>query len=218
MCKIEIFSFNPFQVNTYVLYDETGECAIIDPACYEPHEEKELADFISSKGLKPVLQLYTHCHIDHVLGTNFVSKKYGLKPLTHKESAVFIDNAKVYGESFGFELDELVKPEKWLEENEIISFGNQKLKTLHTPGHAAGSLCFYNEDNKFVICGDVLFQGSIGRTDLPTGDYDLLIKSIKEKLLSLPEDVVVYSGHGPQSTIGFEKANNPFLNNGPDHQ
>ncbi|MFW5793631.1 MAG: MBL fold metallo-hydrolase [Bacteroidota bacterium] len=214
MIKLKIFSFNPFQVNTYILYDETGECAIIDPACYEPYEEKQLADFIEDNNLKPVLQLYTHCHIDHVLGTNFVSNKYNLKPLTHKDSAVFLESAKVYGQSFGFEIEDLVKPDKWLDDNETITFGNQQLKTIHTPGHAAGSLCFYNEENKFVICGDVLFRESIGRTDLPTGDFDLLIRSIKEKLMVLPDDVIVYSGHGPESTIGYEKANNPFLNQG----
>jgi hydroxyacylglutathione hydrolase len=212
MLNIKIFQFNPFQVNTYVLYDETGECAIIDPACYEPHEEKLLDEFIKSNKLKPVLQLYTHCHIDHVLGTNYVSKKFGLKPLTHKDSAVFIDSAKVYGESFGFKIEDLEKPERWIEDKEILKFGNQYLEAIYTPGHAAGSICFYNENEKFLISGDVLFHGSIGRTDLPTGDYDTLIKSIIHRLLVLPDETIVYPGHGDKSSIKFERANNPFLN------
>ena len=211
MLNIKILSFNAFQVNTYLLYDETGECAIIDPACYEPHEEKQLEEFIDSNKLKPVLQLYTHCHIDHVLGTNFVSEKYGLKPMTHKDSEFFFKTAKMHGASFGFEIEELVMPEKWIEDKEIITFGNQKLEAILAPGHAAGSLCYYNEDNKFLISGDVLFHGSIGRTDLPTGDFNTLISSIKNRLMVLPENTVVYPGHGDKSTIGFEKNNNPFL-------
>lgn len=214
MHKIKTFSFNPFQVNTYILYDETGECAIIDPACYEPFEEDMLLKFIEENNLKPVLQLYTHCHIDHVLGTNFVSKNYGLKPLTHKDSEFFINNAKQFAGSFGFEINDLVKPEKWLQDEEIITFGKQKLQAILTPGHAAGSICYYNEAAGFVVTGDVLFCGGIGRTDLPTGDYETLIRSIKERLLILPDKTSVFPGHGDSSTIEFEKTNNPFLNGG----
>ncbi|MBS4012322.1 MAG: MBL fold metallo-hydrolase [Bacteroidetes bacterium] len=212
MTYIKTFHFNPFQVNTYVIYDETGECAIIDPACYTESEEKIFKDFILQNNLKPVLQLYTHCHIDHVLGTNFISKTFGLKPITHQDSAIFIDNAKSYGASFGFEINDLVKPEKWILDNEELKFGNQSFKAIHTPGHAAGSICFYNEAEKTLFSGDVLFQGSIGRTDLPTGDYDTLIKSIINKLLILPDDVTVYPGHGDKTSIKYERVNNPFLN------
>ncbi len=211
MIQIKVLVFNPFQVNTYILYDETGECAIIDPACYETFEEEMLHEFISSNKLKPVLHLYTHCHIDHVLGTNFIYEKYGIKPMTHIDSKVFIQNAKAHGTGFGFNIQELVMPEKWIEDEEVLSFGKQKLKAILTPGHANGSLCYYDEKNEFVVCGDVLFHGGIGRTDLPTGDYETLINSINTKLLTLPDNVVVFPGHGDKSTIGFEKSNNPFL-------
>ena len=211
MIHIKKFTFNPFQVNTFVLYDDTGECAIIDASCYEKSEKKELAAFIKENNLTPVLQLLTHCHIDHMLGSRFVSKTYKLKPLTHKDSLPFLENSKEYGKVFGFDVDKPVMPSEFLEEGDMIEFGNQELKVIHTPGHAAGSLCFYHEPEKFVIVGDVLFQNSVGRTDLPTGDHDLLIKSILQKLLVLPDDTTVYPGHGPATSIQEEKTGNPFL-------
>ncbi len=212
MTNIHSIVFNPFQVNTFLLYDETGECVIIDPACYEPHEEAQLAGFIEQKQLKPVAILYTHAHIDHILGNNFAIRQFGLKPLTHKDSLPFMTSAHQYGKTFGFEVDELIVPERFIEDGQEIRFGNQKLIALHTPGHAAGSICYYHEKEGFVIAGDVLFSGSIGRTDLPTGDFDLLIRSIEEKLMSLPDEVKVYPGHGPATTIGQERNTNPFLN------
>ncbi len=211
MIQIKTFVFNPFQVNCYVLYDETGACAIIDPSCYEKHEEKELAGFIEEAGLKPECILFTHCHIDHILGSRFVSKKYKLKPLTHKDSLLFLENSKEYGKSFGFDVSRPIMPEKFLEDGDAVKFGNQELKVLHAPGHADGSLCYYHEKAGFVVVGDVLFNNGIGRTDLPTGDYDTLIKSIFEKLMDLPEEVTVYPGHGPSTSIGYEKKSNPFL-------
>lgn len=214
MIQIKSLVFNPFQVNTYILYDETRECVIIDPACYEPHEEKQMAAFIEKEQLKPVALLYTHCHIDHILGNNFMVKTYGLKPLAHRDSLPFLTNSQSYGKTFGFDVEDPILPEHFLEDGQEIGFGNQKLKALHTPGHAAGSLCFYHEEEGFVIAGDVLFHQSIGRTDLPTGDFDLLIRSIGDKLLSLPDAVKVYPGHGPSTTIGAERKHNPFLNGG----
>ncbi len=208
---IRQFSFNPFQVNTYILYDDTGECAIIDASCYEKHEKKQLADFIEEKQLKPVLQLFTHCHIDHMLGSRFVSKTYKLKPLTHKDSLPFLENSKEYGKAFGFDVEKPVLPEVFIDDGDILMFGKQELKVLHTPGHAAGSLCYYHESGNLVVVGDVLFQGSIGRTDLPTGDHDLLIKSILQKLMVLPGNTTVYSGHGPSTLIADERTANPYL-------
>lgn len=211
MVQIKQFTFNPFQVNTYILYDDTGECVIIDASCYEKNEKKQLVSFIEEHKLKPVLQLLTHCHIDHMLGSRFISKTYRLKPLTHEDSLPFMENSKEYGKVFGFDVDKPVMPEIFIEDGDILEFGNQELKVIHTPGHAAGSLCYYHKAGGFVIAGDVLFQGSIGRTDLPTGDHDLLIKSILQKLLVLPDATRVYPGHGPVTTIQEEKSTNPYL-------
>ncbi|TVR44835.1 MAG: MBL fold metallo-hydrolase [Bacteroidia bacterium] len=211
MVQIKQFTFNPFQVNTYILYDDTGECVIIDASCYEKNEKKQLVSFIEEHKLKPVLQLLTHCHIDHMLGSRFISKTYRLKPLTHVDSLPFMENSKEYGKVFGFDVDKPVMPEIFIEDGDILEFGNQELKVIHTPGHAAGSLCYYHKAGGFVIAGDVLFQGSIGRTDLPTGDHDLLIKSILQKLLVLPDATRVYPGHGPVTTIQEEKSTNPYL-------
>ena len=211
MTKIKVFAFNPFQVNTYILYDDSGQCVIIDPACYEDPEKRMLSDFIKGEGLKPLLALNTHCHIDHILGNNFVTKEFSIPLKTHKDSMIFIENAKEYALTFGFEVEDPVKPDGFLADNDIVEFGSQKLKVIHTPGHADGSICFYNEKDGFLFCGDVLFKAGIGRTDLPTGNYDTLIKNINEKLLVLPADVIVYPGHGPETTIGSEKSSNPFL-------
>lgn len=211
MLKIKIFPFNPFQVNTYVLYDETGECAIIDASCYDGSEENQLKAFIDENEIKPVLLLNTHCHIDHILGNNFIYRTWELKPMIHKDSIPFLENAVEYGQTFGFEVEKPVMPEDFISEDQIIRFGDQQLKVLETPGHAAGSVCFLHEKENFVIAGDVLFHNSIGRTDLPTGDFDMLINSIKSKLMVLPDDTMVYCGHGPATTIGNERKENPFL-------
>jgi hydroxyacylglutathione hydrolase len=144
-------------------------------------------------------------------GNNFVHATWSLKPVLHKDGLVFLDEAVDYGQTFGFVVDAPVMPDEFLEDGQLVAFGNQKLKVLFTPGHAAGSVCFYHENEQFVIVGDVLFQNSIGRTDLPTGNYEMLKQSIFSKLFTLPENVKVYCGHGPSTTIGDEKQNNPFL-------
>lgn len=212
MITIKRFMFNPFQVNTFILYDETGECVIIDPGCYEDFEKEQLVKFIEDHNLKPKRLLNTHCHIDHLLGNNFVAEKYGLKPEVHREGVEFIKSATEQGMTFGLFVPAQTEPEDFFEEGDIIKFGNSELEVLYTPGHVDGHVCFLNRDQKFVIVGDVLFQMSIGRTDLPTGDTDLLLSNIREKLFTLPDDFTVYPGHGPETTIGFEKVNNPFLN------
>jgi hydroxyacylglutathione hydrolase len=211
MIRIKVFVFNPFQENTYLLHDETGECVIIDPGCYSADEELELAQYIKDEKLKPVALINTHTHIDHILGNNFIYKTYGLKPVVHKAGEVFLETAPEHGSMFGLNVSKMVMPEKYLEENQVFKFGNSGFDVLYTPGHVDGSVCLVNHENRFVISGDVLFSGSIGRTDLPTGDFDLLAKSIREKLYTLPDDFVVHPGHGPATTIGEEKAGNPFV-------
>jgi hydroxyacylglutathione hydrolase len=208
---IKTFTFNPFQVNTYLLYDDTKECVIIDPACYEPHEETALISFIEEAGLRPVSILFTHGHVDHILGGQFVCNRYGLKPQAHKDALPFLANSVEHGRTFGFEAKKPVMPEEFLSEGDTIRFGKQQMKVILTPGHADGSLCFYHEKDRVLIAGDVLFQEGIGRTDLPTGDYDTLITSINSKLFTLPPDVEVFPGHGPSTTIGHERDHNPFL-------
>jgi hydroxyacylglutathione hydrolase len=211
MIRIKVFIFNPFQENTYVLHDNTGECVIIDPGCYAAAEENELSAYIKDNNLKPVALINTHTHIDHILGNNFVTLTYGLKPQIHRAAEVFLESAPEHGAMFGLQVSELALPEKYLEDGKIFRFGNSSLEVRYTPGHVDGSVCLVNHENSFVISGDVLFNGSIGRTDLPTGDFDLLEESIREKLYTLPDNFVVYPGHGPSTTIGEEKMGNPFV-------
>jgi hydroxyacylglutathione hydrolase len=210
MLRVHSFVFNPFQENTYVLYDETKECVIIDPGCFDPEEKSELAGFIEEQKLKVQILLNTHCHVDHVLGNYFVKEKYKVKLLIHKNDEPVLKAVTAYAPSYGlFQYDE-TEPDAFMEEGDIIRFGNQKLEVLFTPGHAPGHVVFYNEKEKILIGGDVLFYNSIGRTDLPGGSHDDLINSIHTKLFALPDNVKVYPGHGPETTIGFEKRTNPF--------
>lgn len=211
MIEIQAFTFNPFQENTFVLYDETKECIIIDPGCYSQAEKKALSDFIETKGLKPVKLLNTHCHIDHILGNKYVSEKYGLLPEFNEKDLEILQATTVYGPSMGIKVEQSPLPVNFLDEGDVIEFGNSKLDVIFTPGHCPGEICFYSTSQKIVIGGDVLFYGSIGRTDLPGGDYATLIHSIKTKLLPLGDDYTVYPGHGPETTIGLEKRQNPFL-------
>jgi len=211
MTSIQRFPFNPFQVNTYILWDETKECAIIDPGCYSADEQEILTGFIAENGLKPVRLLNTHCHIDHIAGMAFVSHYYSLQPEAHPAGLAFIRHSEKAGFVYGFDNLETIDPQLPLKEGDIIRFGKTELHVIETPGHADGSVCFICHTDKFVITGDVLFHQSIGRSDLPTGDYDVLIKNIRDKLLTLPPDYKVYSGHGPETTIGYEAYSNPFL-------
>ena len=211
MITVKRFPFNPFQVNTYVLFDETKECIIIDPGMQGENEEEELTDYIDANGLKPVLLLNTHAHIDHIVGNQFVAEKYGIPLVSHKHCVGFLTNATTYAESFGLKMDKVKSIDQFTDGGEEIKFGNSILKVLYTPGHADGSLCFYSEKDDFVITGDVLFNQSIGRTDLPTGNYDLLQQSIWEKLFTLPDNTIAWPGHGPETNIGFEKLHNPFV-------
>ena len=209
--NLKKFTFNPFQENTYLIWDEEKNCAIIDPGCSDEHEREELVDFIEAEGLKPVKLLNTHCHIDHVLGNRFLAEKYDLGLEMHKLDLPVLNAVPNYGKNFGFDTGEMVQPSVFLEEGETIHVGSVELDILFVPGHSPGSICFYHVPTKQIIVGDALFYGSIGRTDLPGGNHEQLIAAIKSELLTLPEDTQVHSGHGPSTSIGFEKSNNPFL-------
>ncbi|HFA49489.1 MAG TPA: MBL fold metallo-hydrolase [Bacteroidetes bacterium] len=210
--NLAILTFNPFQENTYVLYDGTKECIIIDPGCYENSEKLELDNFIASSNLTPVRLINTHCHIDHVFGNAFVGKRYGLELEIHKGELPVLEACPQVSQFYGIPYAEpSPAPGRFIEEGEVISFGNTKLETIFTPGHSPASISFFCREDKILIAGDVLFRESIGRTDLPGGDHATLISSIKDKLLPLGNEVKVYPGHGPATTIGWEKERNPFL-------
>lgn len=211
MISIKIFVFNSFAVNSFVLFDETRECIIIDPGCNSEEEKEELASYIKENQLKPVILLNTHFHIDHILGNYFVCNRYGLKPTGHAGGSMFWRTAREFGSVFNMEIDEVVKTELFVEDGDLIHFGKSALEVRYTPGHADGSICLINHNQKFVIAGDVLFYGSIGRTDLPTGDFDTLMNSIHTKLFVLDDDFTIYPGHGPKTGIGFERRHNPFI-------
>ncbi len=208
---IAIFTFNPFAENTYILYDHTKECVIIDPGCSNIEEQEQLIDFIESNSLRPVKLVNTHCHIDHVLGNKFVSEKYDLPLISHRGEVKVLAMQTQVSSMYGIAYNPSPEITKFLDDGNVLTFGRTALKVLFTPGHSPASISFYNEEAGVVIGGDVLFQGSIGRTDLPGGDFDTLAKSIKEKLYVLPDDVIVYCGHGPSTTIGVEKRSNPFV-------
>jgi hydroxyacylglutathione hydrolase len=210
MLQIQVFTFNPLQENMYVLFDETRECVIIDPGCYEAAEKYELSTFIEEKGLIVKMLLNTHCHVDHVLGNYFVKEKYQVRLFIHEKEAPVLKAVKVYAPHYGIFQYEEASADDYLQENQLITFGKQSLKILFVPGHSPGHVAFYQEEEKVLIGGDVLFYNSIGRTDLPGGDFATLMNSIHTKLFTLPEDVTVYPGHGPETTIGFEKRTNPF--------
>jgi len=209
--QVHTFTFNPFAENTYVLWDETGECIIIDPGCYTQEEKRELLDFIESKGLRPVRIVLTHAHIDHILGNNFLTGKYGIKIQLSFIEQPLLAAAPEYGTMWGIGMEPSPPADTDIQEGEDITFGKTKLKTLFTPGHSPGSFSFLHEESNTLIAGDVLFMQSIGRTDLPGGDYDTLMQSIQEKLLALDDKIKVYPGHGPSTTIGAERKKNPFL-------
>lgn len=212
MITVQIFTFNAYSENTYVLYDETKECVIIDPGMYEGYEQTELVNFIKKNELNPVLLLNTHCHLDHVFGNKFVFDQWGLKPQFHEGELRILQAVPSYAPQMGFTRYELSpEPDTFLPENGTVTFGKSSLEIIFSPGHSPAHVCFYSAENKLLIGGDVLFYNSIGRTDLPGGNHQQLIGNIKEKLFVLPDEVKVYPGHGPATSIGFEKQHNPFF-------
>jgi hydroxyacylglutathione hydrolase len=211
MLEIKSFTFNPFMENTYVLYDETKEAVIIDPGCYEKEEKEMLHNFIVSKELKVVKLLNTHCHIDHVLGNAFVKRKYNVELYVHADDEPVLRAVETYAGNYGFQQFEPTSVDQYLKDGEDVNFGNTTLKTIWVPGHAPGHVVFYHKESGNCIGGDTLFEGSIGRTDLPGGDHETLLRSIKANMFNLPDETVVYPGHGPETTIGQEKIHNPFV-------
>jgi glyoxylase-like metal-dependent hydrolase (beta-lactamase superfamily II) len=211
MIQIKKFTFNPVQENTIVLSDETGECVIVDAGCYFDDERDELDTYIRQNNLKPVQLINTHCHFDHIMGVAHCRAVYKLPLTIHPAESVLIDQAVAHGDLFGIPMEPVDPADQYFNEGDEIRFGNSRLQVIAAPGHSPGGVVFYNPEEKFLIAGDVLFYGSIGRTDLPGGSYEQLVGNIKNKLLTLPEETVVYCGHGPETSIGFEKKNNPFL-------
>lgn len=210
MLEIKTFVFNPLMENTYVVYDETKDCVIIDPGCYHRSEKEELSNFISVNGLNPVKLLNTHCHIDHVLGNYYCQSKFKIKLYGHKLDVETLRAVKVYAPAYGITGYEETTMDEFVEEGEEVAFGNSKLEVLFVPGHAPGHVAFFARKEKKLVGGDVLFRDSIGRTDLPGGDFDTLINSIHTKIFPLGDDVEVFPGHGGTTIIGYEKKHNPF--------
>ncbi|MBK8494995.1 MAG: MBL fold metallo-hydrolase [Chitinophagaceae bacterium] len=211
MLKIKSFVFSPIQKNTYLLYNEFNDCIIIDPGCYFPGEHDELKAFITQSKLTPRMLLNTHCHLDHVFGNKFVAETYGLTLHLHEKEKMLLDYAPTSGLMYNMPFDNYAGDYHFLKEADVVKLGDDELVVIEAPGHSPGHICFYCAKQHFIISGDVLFNRSIGRTDLPGGNHETLLKNIREKLFVLPDKTVVYSGHGPETKIGEEKKYNPFL-------
>ena len=211
-------SFNPFQENTIVLSDESGECVIVDAGNYNPQEDAALSKYITDNGLKPVMAVNTHGHVDHMLGVNYVKETYGIPFAIHGKDKFLIDSAPTHGAIYGFKVDKVPTVDIDLEGQKELKFGNTVFQIIETPGHTPGHVAFYNSDNKLLLTGDTLFRESIGRTDLPGGDYSWIMRSILDKLIPLGDDVHFYPGHGMESTIGHESLYNPFVTEVLNHE
>ena len=211
MIRTEALPFNDFQVNTYLVWDESQECLVVDPAFYSEDEQEQVLNLIKERGLTVVGQLNTHCHVDHILGLNFMKARFDAPIRAHAGDLKILNNAPLMGDMFGWKVEAIEGIDEELVEDQMVPIGKHKLQVIHVPGHSPGSVALYSREGGFVITGDALFRGSIGRTDLPGGDYDTLINSIGKKLLVLPPETIVYPGHGPSSTIDYEMRENPFL-------
>ncbi|MEA5062868.1 MAG: MBL fold metallo-hydrolase, partial [Petrimonas sp.] len=193
--------------------DETGECIVVDASCFFPDENELLLNFILDNNLTVKYLVNTHLHFDHIFGVNFMASQFGLKLQAHRDDIFLLEKMSEQLQLFGFNTNVDYTPEigRYLSEDDVISFGEQQLKVLHVPGHSPGSIVFYNEKEQFAVVGDVLFNGSIGRTDLLGGNFEQLIEGIRTKLFTLPDKTEIYPGHGPKTTIGREKRDNPFV-------
>lgn len=210
MLHVAKFTFNPFQENTYVVHDGK-QALVIDPGCWNTAEEHELESYLEDNALTPVRLVLTHAHLDHVFGNAWMHKRFKLAPWMHRADLPLLGMAPRQGQMYGVPCEPSPDPEGFLEAGDTITLGNDELKVLFVPGHAPGHIALYSKAHGFVIAGDVLFMNSIGRTDLPGGDMDTLVRSIREELFPLGDTVKVYCGHGPETTIGHEKRSNPFL-------
>ncbi len=212
MLKVHTLIYSPWQENTYVISADNGDCIIIDPGCLTAEEQQHLVNFISTNNFTPKRLLNTHLHLDHVFGNRFVCERYNLGAEAHKNDEFWIEQTVPYAAQMGMQLEQ--NPPAltgYLEHGQEIEFGGATLKVLHIPGHSPGGIALHCEKEGFVIAGDVLFRESVGRADLPGGDFDTLIAGIKEHLLTLPQDTIVYSGHGPTTTIEHESKHNMFF-------
>ena len=210
--KIKRFEFNMFPVNCYVVWDDTKEAAIIDPGCYYHEEKQKLKQFILNNELTVKHLLNTHLHLDHIFGNAFLQQELGLQAQAHHADLYWLEEAPKQSRMYGFPLPEPPAPiTRFIEDGDFISFGNTTLRAIHVPGHSPGSLVFHHAESPCLFAGDVLFRGSIGRADLMGGNFDQLIEGITRRLLTLPNETIVYSGHGDPTTIGAEKVENPFL-------
>ncbi len=211
MLHIKCFTFNPFQENTYLLYDEEGTATLIDPGCYTEEEKRELEAFILEEKLQVTQLLNTHCHIDHVLGNAWAIDRFQVSLQIHALEVPVLKSVEVYAPNYGFRDYVPSTASSFLIEGQEIQVGKEKLRCIFVPGHAPGHLVFCHEASKRCIAGDALFKGSIGRTDLPGGNHALLLEKIKSQLFVLPEETLIFPGHGPETSIGYEKKNNPFV-------
>ncbi|NMB36657.1 MAG: MBL fold metallo-hydrolase [Bacteroidales bacterium] len=211
MVDYKCFYFNDLRVGCYLVWDDTRECVIIDPGCKDNNELGRLEKFVKENSLVPVKILLTHGHFDHVMGVQMVADKWDLKVYIHPNDRDLALSAHESCSYFGFNMKPITSETVNISDNSTVEFGATKLKVIHTPGHTQGSVCFHYKKQKLLFCGDTLFAGSIGRTDLPGGNYDQLIESITQKLLSLDSLTRAMPGHGPETTIGYEYTTNPFL-------
>ena len=212
MLSFETFVFNPFAENTYIIYSGTGECVIVDPGCSNSAEEDRLFGFIDSHRLKPLRVINTHGHVDHVVGNSAVKRRYGIQVAAHPDAKIDFTQAKRQAVWLGFQpVGDIDLPDIDLRDDEEIKVGEGVLEVICTPGHARGSISLYAPVEGWVFTGDALFARSIGRTDLPGGDYETLRESIRSRLFTLPDDTEVYCGHGEATTIGEEKDFNPYV-------
>ncbi|MFT6111885.1 MAG: glyoxylase-like metal-dependent hydrolase (beta-lactamase superfamily II) [Bacteroidia bacterium] len=211
MTHVHQLTFGPFGENTYLISDEEGNTLVIDPGMYDAQENARMFEYLTAQKLKPIRLILTHAHLDHVFGVNWFNSHYGLTPEVNAKEMVVYDSARVVALQYGLQMDSLVAAEVGLVAETSFRFGEVSFEIRFAPGHSPGSVCFYNEEEKYVISGDVLFQGSVGRTDLPGGDMGTLMGSIRSQLLTMPDEVIVYSGHGPLTTVGQERESNPYL-------
>jgi hydroxyacylglutathione hydrolase len=212
MLHIKKFTFNPMQENTYIVYNDALQAMIIDPGCYDVNEQLQLSSYIKENNLTPVMLVNTHCHIDHIFGNKYVSELYNLPLQAHVEEEKLLELDDASAARWQLSYDKSPRITKYLVENTTIQLGTDEFKILMVPGHSPGSVALYSAANNFCIVGDALFNGSIGRTDLPFGNHDQLITAIRSQLFTLPDNTQIHSGHGPVTTIGKEKISNPFLN------